>query len=107
MKSARGISFSYMASVTFVMLLLTGVGLSQTFIFKNPSYDYATVWFPLAILVKRWSGSDFAMLVAAASQFLILGGVFCMFRSKMSFGFGVVIVMSIYCLLLFGALLFK
>ena len=64
-----------LAALIIVVVALTLIGAYQTLFLKEPSPISTSLWFPLAIILKRVTGSEIAMSAATFVQFPMFAAV--------------------------------
>ena len=62
----------FLVTRILLALILTAVGFSKTYLIKDGYFIYDKIWFPLGVIVKRVTGNEFLMLLAALFQFLLI-----------------------------------
>lgn len=88
------------------VVILTLMGLSQTLRYMQPSIVAMRGWFPLALLVKRLTGGDIALLFAACAQFSLILVIYRMVARSYTKLRGLFVVIAVYCALVLLAWLF-
>src|SRR3978361_1047191 len=88
---------------TIILVLLTAAatvaGLSQTLIYMTCPPMRMVLWFPLAVIAKRVTHDDFAMVCAALLQFPLFAFVLTIFLRRWPGAWGLALIGLIYVLL--------